>query len=383
MVSAHESGPSHGGPPQLTFARWVIGSVRRWRVGALAGAALGTIIVMAALVLPATYRSEVSFVSNTSESMKLPAGIAGMAGMGGLASQLGMNIGGEPSESPAFYVQLVLSRELLTRLLESRFRDPRSDAPSDSASLVDILKLGRNESHARRMELGVERLRRAITTQADPRTNLVELAIDMPWSGLSAAVANRTVELVAHFNLEQRASRARARRAFVNERLTDAGQELRAAEDRYRDFLLQNRQWRSSPTLTAEENRLDRRVTLASDLVTTLQREFETARIDEVNDAPMVTPVDSAVPPVRPRWPRPAPLAALALASALIAGVLTSGVATLLAEWAARHPDDAADLRRALPWRPRGARVTATTPPARTADPEGAGTLRAADSKVG
>lgn len=355
-------------------------------MGIAFGAALAMLIVAVALVLPPTYRSEVSFVSNTTEAVKLPAGLAGMAGMGGLASQLGMNIGSEPSESPAFYVQLVLSRELLTRLLESRFDDPRADTPADSATLLEILRLGRKRSAARRMELGVEHLRRSITPNADPRTNLVELSFDMPFPGLSAAVANRAVELVARFNLEQRTSRARARRAFVQERLTDAERELRGAEDRHRDFLLQNRQWRTSPTLTAAENRLDRRVNLASDLVTTLQREFENARIDEVNDAPVVTLVDTAVAPARPRWPRPLPLAALALAAGVVTMVLTAGSATLLAEWGVRNPEDAVELRRLLPWRSRRGRPDgAPEQPGRDSPSgaEGAGGLRAADSQVG
>ncbi|MHB1223864.1 MAG: hypothetical protein ACYC2G_07445 [Gemmatimonadaceae bacterium] len=345
MASPHPRAQEPTPLPPLTFARWFIASLRRWRIGAIAGIAIGGLLVVAALVLPPSYRGEASFVSNTSESVKLPGGLAGLAGMGGLASDMGMNLGGEPSESPAFYVQLVLSRELLTRLLESRFADPRTEVTTDSAELVDILKLGRGQSRARRMELGIELLRRAITPGADPRTNFVELTIDMPWPGLTAAVANRAVELVARFNLEQRTSRARARRQFVEQRLAEAEGELRAAEDRYRDFLLQNRQWRSSPTLTAAENRLDRRVVLASDLVTTLQRQYETARIDEVNNAPVVTLVDAAVPPVRPRWPRPLPLAALALGTALVVGALVAGTAALLADWAARNPADASELR--------------------------------------
>lgn len=377
LPSEPEPTPTSRAP--LTFARWTIGSLRRWRVGAIVGAAVAGLLVAAALLLPSTYRAEASFVSNTTESVKLPSGLAGLAGMGGIASQMGMNLGGEPSESPAFYVQLVLSRELLTRLLESRFADPRTDAAADSAELVDILKLGRGRSHARKLEVGVERLRREITPSADSRTNFVELTVDMPWPELSAAVANRAVDLVARFNLEQRTSRARARRIFVEERLGAAESDLRSAEDRYRDFLQQNRQWRSSPTLTAAENRLDRRVTLASDLVTTLQRQYETARIDEVNDAPVVTLVDAAVPPVRPRWPRPFPLAALALATALVTGALASGTATLLADWAARNPADAAELHGIA--RRRHARRPADDDP--TSDGETPASLRTADSHVG
>lgn len=384
MASPHPPVQASAPPPPLTFARWFIASLRRWRLGAVVGLAVGGALVVAALVLPPSYRGEASFVSNTSEGVKLPGGLAGLAGMGGLASEMGMNLGGEPSESPAFYVQLVRSRELLTRLLESRFADPREDAAADSAELVDILKLGRGKSRARRLELGTELLRRAITPKADPRTNFVELTIDMPWPELSAAVANRTVDLVARFNLEQRTSRARARRQFVEQRLGDAEGGLRAAEDRYRDFLQQNRQWRSSPALIASENRLDRRVTLASDLVTTLQRQYETARIDEVNNAPVVTLVDAAVPPVRPRWPRPLPLAALALATALVAGVLAAGTAALLADWAERNPADASELRWLAPRRGRD-RKPAVRPAGgdQPGEGEAAPGLRAADSQVG
>lgn len=343
--------------------------------------AMAAILVIVALVLPPTYRSSVSFVSNTTESVKLPSGLSGLAGMGGMASQLGMNLGGEPSESPAFYVQLALSRELLTRLLESRFADPRSDATTDSAALVDILKLGKGRSPARRMELGIERLRRSITPNADPRTNLVELTFDMQWPELSAAVANRAAELVARFNLEQRTSRARSRRVFVEERLREAEGELRASEDRYRDFLQQNRQWRSSPTLTAAEARLDRRVSLANNLVTNLQQQFETARIDEVNNAPVVTPVDAAVAPVKPRWPRPFPLAVLALVTALVVAALTAGTATLFADWAARNPTDAAELGRLVPGRRGGVAKHGESDPA--GDSEAPASLRAADSPFG
>jgi hypothetical protein len=86
----------------------------------------------------------------------------------------------------------------------------------------------------------------------------------------------------------------------------------------------------------------------AVDLASTLRREYETARIEEVNDAPVVTRVDSAVPPQRPQWPRPAPLAVLALSAGLVIGVLTAAVAALLADWAARNPDEATELRRLL-----------------------------------
>lgn len=357
-------------PAPLTFARWATGTLRRWRLLVVSGGLVAAAIVVVSLVLPPVYRAEGSFVSNTTGGVKLPQGLGSMMGLAGMASQLGMNLGNEPSESPTFYAQLVDSRELLTRLLLSEFPDPRPASAGDSVPLVAILTLGRNPSPERRLERGIERLRDAMRVEADVRTNLVKLSVDTPWPELSAAAVNRTMELVGRFNQEQRASRARSKREFVEERLRESERELRVIEDRHREFLLQNRQWRSSPTLVAEEGRLDRQMRLASDLALTLRREYESARIEEVNDAPVVTVVDAGVPPRRPRWPRPMPLVVLALFAGGLIGALAAGSATLLADWARRNPADAAELRgllRRSPRRPGSAPAVATpSTPGRT-----------------
>src|SRR6266550_3153932 len=67
------------------------------------------------LVIPPSYRAEGSFVT-TDASIELPRGLAELAtdpGLSGLASQLGVGSSRDPSHSPAFYAQLLRSRELL------------------------------------------------------------------------------------------------------------------------------------------------------------------------------------------------------------------------------------------------------------------------------
>ena len=57
-----------------------------------------------------------------------------------------------------------------------------------------------------------------------------------------------------------------------------------------------------------EEGRIRRQVEIRQEVYLTLRREYETARIEEVNDVPIITVVDAAVPPVEKSWPKRAAL---------------------------------------------------------------------------
>ncbi|HEX5831766.1 MAG TPA: GNVR domain-containing protein, partial [Gemmatimonadaceae bacterium] len=337
--NASNGGPGHdgaladGGDAPLSFARFLAGTLARARVGAVAGGITALLVLLSAVILPPVYRSRASFMANSGGGLKLPTSLGNLTGLAGsMVSELGAGIGSDPSESPTFYVQLLGSRELLTRLAESRFPDPRTAAPADSARLVDILTL-RPTQPRRRMERAVSELEGAMILDGDVKTNLVRLSVDLPYAELSALVANRAMELVDRFNLEQRSTRAGAKRAFLEGRVEQALAELTMTENRHRAFLEQNRVY-NSPSLAAEEERLMRQAELTRDLYTSLRREYETARVNEVNDAPVITIVDSAVTPARPRWPRPGPLVVLALVAGGLVGALAAACAALLADWA-------------------------------------------------
>lgn len=347
----------------LTLALWAAGVAERRRMIGVVILLVLVLAVAAAMLLPPKYRVTVSFAANSSSSSKLPAGLS-MSSLSGIAGQLGLgSMGGEPSESPAFYTELVQSRELLTRLLMSRFPDPRTDAPTDSARLVDIMKL-RSDQPARRVELAVTALRKTMRTQSDAKSNLITITVDDRWPQLAALEANRTLALVNTFNIEQRASRARSKRVYLQERLSDAKSGLAGAQARYRDFLASNRQWRQSPMLSSDEENLRRSVDLATDLYLSIEKQFETARLDEFNDAALITIVDSAVTPQRPEWPRYSVLLPAAVMGGLILGVMVAGVAVVYADWSRREPLAARRLRSALG---RGRNSGDSTPIARRA----------------
>lgn len=331
----------------LTFTRWVAGILLRWRtvVAVTIGALL--IGIAATLIIPPVYRAQASFVANSSSSSKLQGASAGTTGLGGIISQLGGTMGGDPSESPNFYVELLGSRELLTRLLQSRFPNPRTAAPHDSATLLTILKIKKSDPQAQ-MEVAVKNMDKAISAGLDPKTNLVWFSVDAQWAELSAQIANRLIDLVSSFNKETRVSRAKAKRTFLQMRHDSAQTALRDAEERERVFYEQNRGVIMAPGLKFEEGRIKRDVDLASDLYINLDRQLEVARIDEINDAALITVIDSAIVPRKAKWPRYGVMGITAILLGGLAGLLLAGSAAVMADWRERNPDSYQDVRAAM-----------------------------------
>src|SRR5207244_4232373 len=145
--------------------------------------------------------------------------------------------------------------------------------------------------------------------------------VDARFPQLAAAVANRFIECLNDFNTKTRESQARERRKFVEGRLADGERDLRAAEEDLRTFYERNRSWQQSPQLVFEEGQLRRQVEIRQEVYLTLRRDYETARIEEVNDTPVITVLDIAVPPERRSKPKPILVAALAFFIAAIVGV--------------------------------------------------------------
>ena len=127
--------------------------------------------------------------------------------------------------------------------------------------------------------------------------------------------------------MHTRQSTAGERRRFIEGRVATSEQQLQHAEDALRTFYERNRQLQTSPQLRFEEQRLTRQVTVQQDLYLNLRREYETARIEEVNNTPVLTIIDQpAIPGRRSRPQR----AITVLLVTLVVGILASALAIML-----------------------------------------------------
>jgi len=349
--------PSSTDSGLLDYA-WVLLRHRRLVLGI---PILGAVLTFGlSFLLPKRWTAETSFVPEASSSLELPQGI------GALAGELGFSLpGADPMSSPDFYAAVMESRSLVERTLRTRF--PVPGAAADSAPLIDILQI-EEDTPRERIESGVEWLRDHSSATVDVETGAVKFSVELPDPELAAGVTSHMVGLLNDFNQRTRNLRARERRKFTEARSRDAEADFTTAEDSLRDFLSRNRQFEFTPQLLFERNRLERQVTLRQEVYQTLRREYEIARIEEVNDTPVLTVVDPAVPPAYPSSPRPVRMAFVAGVLGLLLGVSLAFLLQYLERSREQHPVVYDRVVRALRRGKRGERdrVVDQHPPERT-----------------
>jgi tyrosine-protein kinase Etk/Wzc len=343
--------PDGGG---MSFAEWLAQVVTRWKLIAWTIVVVVAMTIFTSLVADPIYRGRASFLAVPNSGSRLgSAGGGGLAsllgGASGLASSFGIGISGDPTSSPEFYKELVGSRELLTHLATATYPDPRKPPEGHgTATLMELIGPTKWPTPERRLEQTVIRLGKLVRASPDTKTNLITVTADLKWPDLAARVANYATALVDTFNVQQRQSRARWRRIFAEAQSQDAQASLRGAEDRLRDFQQANRQYQQSPELMFEQARLRRQVDVEQDVYLGVRRELETSRLDEVNDVPVITVVDSAITPTYRQWPKRTVMAISSVFVGLFLGVLIAGTLALIGGWAQRNRSEAEDLRLAL-----------------------------------
>jgi uncharacterized protein involved in exopolysaccharide biosynthesis len=312
--------------------------LRHWRSIALYPVAAAILVGLGSFLLPREYTATTTFMPGATAS-----GLGSLGGLASVARQFGVGAN-LSAPTAAFYAELASSRTVADSLLMSQFTDVGDlDVESDSVRLLDVFDID-SKSDVEELELARKRLREQTSIRTDNETGIVTLSYRSPSPELSAAVANRYLEYLNGFNSGTRQSSTRARRAFVEGQLANAQASMGEAEDELSAFLTLNRTYQQSPRLLVDYERLQRRVLLRQEILATLAREYEQAKIEEVNDTPVLTAVDVAIPPFDYSFPRPALLAVAALALMGVAGAMTALVKERVALQRLRNPGRAHEL---------------------------------------
>ena len=233
----------------------------------------------------------------TTEAQFMPQGSRGQSQISGLAQQFGIMLGGgDAGQSPAFYLDLLESRTLLTAV-GNRNYSMRTDSGTVTGNLIKVYHIEGKTPAIQKAKM-VQSLKGALEETSAPRTGVITLKVHAVTPEMSLQIARNVLDEVNLFNLNRRQAQAGAERSFVEKRLGEAQLELRQAEETLQSFLTENREFRSSPTLQLEFDRLNRTVAMRQQLYNSLAQSYEQAKIEEVRDLPVITIVEPPELPI-------------------------------------------------------------------------------------
>lgn len=324
------SGPRQADPEAEVPSAILELVLSQWRIALVVPVVVIVLVVSILLVMPRRYTSDASFIVEAPPNGSMSSAMA-------IISQLNPNLAG--GDSPKFYVDLVQSRPVLEDMLRLRLREQCGAAPD--RTLLDRLEPS-GGTELERLASGVETLAGRVGASYDLRTGVIGVSMEADCPAQARELTDSLIAAVNTFNVDRRQTRAKLRREFAEARAAEAETALRQSEDRLAGFLATNRVI-ASPQLKLEHDRLERRVSMRSEIATALRREASTARLDEINSMPALTVIDPPDTPIRASYPKRRLITLVAAFAAVIIGL---GTALLIALVRPLSPDASAAAAR-------------------------------------
>ncbi|HJQ10157.1 MAG TPA: hypothetical protein VJ840_03930 [Gemmatimonadaceae bacterium] len=175
----------------------------------------------------------------------------------------------------------------------------RLNGTVNNRTLRDIL-VPAGGSEDLRAQAAVDALKKAISVKTAMKTGVVTFSVRTVYPELSHALTDDLLDRLNEFNMQARMARAGTERKFTESRLATVQAELHDAENRLQQFMQTNQDFRSSSRLSVYQDQLQRDVNTRQAVYTTLAQAYETARIEEVRNTPVIMVVQHARTPVRP-----------------------------------------------------------------------------------
>jgi uncharacterized protein involved in exopolysaccharide biosynthesis len=294
--------------------------LRNWRVIAVLPVLLALIVGLWSITRERTYEASASFMPQATDGR-------GTGGAAALAQQFGVSLGTErSSQSPQFYLDLLRSRTLLRKAVEAEYQIPSEGGQIWRGTLVQYWDLDDRGSSLPPWRQATELLKKDISAAVGRETGIVQFTVASAHPVLAEEIAVTLLELMNDFNLEVRQSRAQEEGRFIIGRMTEAQAELLTAENALQAFLQQNREFRNSPELLFEHDRLQRQVLMRQEVYTSLLRSHEQVRIDAVRDIPLFTVIDHPAGTAEPQGRRTVQRVVVAFMLGFTLAILVVGI---------------------------------------------------------
>ena len=180
--------------------------------------------------------------------------------------------------SRTFYYESKTSGQPLIKILTGRI----PSTPNDSLRLITR---------------GLRRLKRMVRVIPNKVNSVITISVTAGHPRLASELANAVIDELDEFQRRFKTEKIKEKRIFIEGRMVEVKNQLVKVEENLKIFRQQNKN-RVSPALMLQEERLERDVTVQTEIYITLLQESELAQIEEVENTRMIVKLDSPMTPL-------------------------------------------------------------------------------------
>lgn len=262
----------------------------RWIIAACT--VLATVAgVLYALLAPEVFSTSSVFITKT--------GSKSTGGLGQLAALAGMSIGSSGNVDPSDYLDKVIQdKDFLATLFERKWY-----LKGDSLPLETILEIEPDTTVSdwkyRYFMDKIESIRKGnvLSLKKDAKNGLLTLSTNAPDPKLAYDLNIFTLDYISFYIRNSIQSQAKEKRLFIEDRIKESIKVLEKSENALATFRGRNLMTQA-PQALLEETRLSRDVAMNQELYIQFQKQFELARIEEMDDQTLIQVVKGAEVPV-------------------------------------------------------------------------------------
>jgi len=253
-----------------------------------------------AIRAPVVFSSNALFVTKMSQSSN-NANFSQLASLAGISMPSNGNI--DPSE---YLDKIIQDQSFLSKLFERKWR-----YKGDSLFLDQILHIKKDTTlpdwSYRFFISKIETIRsgRLITINKDPKTGILTLLVSMPDPKLAYDINTYTIDFLSSYMRNSLQTQAKEKRLFIEERIKETKDELSKSENALVQFKERN-QMSTSPKVMIEEGRLARQVTLNQEIYLQFKKQYELAKLQELDDQTLIQIVKNPEIPIVKSRPKKA-----------------------------------------------------------------------------
>jgi uncharacterized protein involved in exopolysaccharide biosynthesis len=288
---------------------------------------LGTILIFSLFSGIYIIKMEPIYLAQVTILPTEKASVPNLGSFGGLASTFGFSlpVSFDPS---AVYQDLLRSRSFLKEFVAVSF--PTEDQP-EGIPLKDIFKIATKDKDSLAIQLAA-RLKGMVEFKKVENVYVLSILARDPV--FSAALANSMVEKLEVYNKENRTSKIKENRKFIEDRLVEMEKELKEAKQELSNFRKKNLRIDAerAPDLLDQQEWLMQEVKTKQEIYILLRKEYEMARIEEEKDKPYIQVLDNAIPPTASYKPAKKIIMMVSFTLSVLMGIFGSFVLNFICE---------------------------------------------------